>query len=193
MDLNDLQRIPNGLQLKRNLISSEQHDRLLSQVDAQPWRTDLKRRVQHYGWRYDYRARSVARDDYIGQLPNWLSSIAHKLKADGFFATIPDQAIVNEYLPGQGISSHVDCEPCFGDSVASLSLGSRCVMNFEQVSDSTRFQALLEPCSMIIISGEARFGWKHGIAARKSDVIGGIRHKRKRRVSITFRTVNSGR
>ncbi len=31
-------------------------DRLLGSIDGRPWMNDLKRRVQHYGWRYDYSA-----------------------------------------------------------------------------------------------------------------------------------------
>ena len=40
-------------------------------------------------------------------------------------------AAVNEYLPGQGIAQHVDCVPCFGGTVASLSLLSPCTMRLE--------------------------------------------------------------
>tara|TARA_R110002020_G_scaffold27552_5_gene88816 strand:- start:4922 stop:5056 length:135 start_codon:yes stop_codon:yes gene_type:complete len=44
-------------------------------------------------------------------LPDWLLPIARRLVADGFFAAMPDQVIVNECLPGQAIAPHVDCEP----------------------------------------------------------------------------------
>ncbi len=188
--LNDIEGKPAGLVIRHNFISLERHGSLLRDVNCQPWRTDLKRRVQHYGWRYDYKARSISRNDYLGFLPDWLGRIAENLKTEGFFEVIPDQAIVNEYQPGQGIGLHVDCEPCFGNTVASLSLGSRCIMNFEHGSGDHEFETLLEPCSMIVMSGSSRFDWKHGIAARTSDLIDGRRHRRERRVSITFRTVN---
>jgi hypothetical protein len=32
----------------------------LAEIDAQPWLGDLKCRVQHYGYRYDYQARGAA-------------------------------------------------------------------------------------------------------------------------------------
>ena len=35
-------------------------------IDTRPWRTDLERRVQHYGWRYDYRTRTVTQDMDLG-------------------------------------------------------------------------------------------------------------------------------
>jgi len=47
----------------------------------------------------------------------------------------------------------------------------------------------LAPCSLFVLSGPARYEWQHCIPARKSDVIGGIKINRTRRISITFRKV----
>ena len=58
------------------------------------------------------------------------NEIGDKLVNDGYFSLLPDQLIVNEYLPGQGITDHIDCEPCFEDTVVSISLGSHTTMNF---------------------------------------------------------------
>ena len=157
-----------------------------------PWRAGLRRRVQHYGWAYDYRARRVSASDRIGPLPGWLASEAERLVERGLFASQPDQAIVNEYLPGQGIAAHVDCEPCFGDRVASLSLGSSCVMDFREVASGQRSSMHLAPGSLLVLAGAARYDWTHAIAPRRSDMIDGIRRARGRRVSITFRTVRLG-
>ncbi|MBL8596335.1 MAG: alpha-ketoglutarate-dependent dioxygenase AlkB [Devosia sp.] len=113
---------------------------LLAQIGALPWRDDLRRRVQHYGYRYDYKARRVTRDSYLGPLPEWLATLVGGLSADGIFEAVPDQVIVNEYLPGQGIAAHVDCEPCFGDMIASLSLGSGCTMESRRSVRSRRWR-----------------------------------------------------
>lgn len=43
-----------GLTYIPNFITATEHDLLLPQIDQQPWLTDLKRRVQHYGYKYDY-------------------------------------------------------------------------------------------------------------------------------------------
>lgn len=160
-------------------------------IDAAPWLDTLKRRVQHYGYRYDYKARRITPDSYLGPLPEWLEQLAGRLVADGIFATQPDQVIINEYLPGQGIAPHVDCEPCFGDVIASLSLGSGCVMNFAHVATGKTMARYLEPRSLLVLQGASRFEWTHGIAARKTDVVDGISVPRGRRVSLTFRTVIS--
>ena len=37
-------------------------------MDARPWLSDLKRRVQHYGYKYDYRARAIDHTSQVQQL-----------------------------------------------------------------------------------------------------------------------------
>ena len=57
-----------GLQYIEDYIDEHQHDWLLTQIDKQQWLDDLKRRVQHYGFKYDYRARKVDLDMRIGEV-----------------------------------------------------------------------------------------------------------------------------
>jgi alkylated DNA repair dioxygenase AlkB len=178
-----------GLTYIPDFISAQEQDFLLTQIDQQPWLTDLKRRVQHYGYKYDYKARTVDNDTYLGPLPDWLSPISKKLHGDGIFSSIPDQVIVNEYLPGQGISAHIDCVPCFAETIASLSLGSPCIMEFSNPKTGEKKSIVLEDRSLIGLSGPARYEWQHAIPARKSDIINGIKTERTRRVSLTFRNV----
>ncbi|MBK3736233.1 2-oxoglutarate-Fe(II)-dependent oxygenase superfamily protein [Azospirillum brasilense] len=184
-------RIP-GLALNNDWIGKAEESQLLKQVDGGNWRNDLKRRVQHYGFRYDYRARSVLPGDHLGPLPGWLAVLAGRLVDKGVFYTVPDQVIVNEYLTGQGISAHIDCVPCFGDTIAILSLGSSVVMTFQCAATGARREMTLPTCSLLRLSGPARYDWLHGIPARKSDMIDGMKTQRLRRVSLTFRSVVIG-
>lgn len=177
------------LRYEENHISPEEHDALLHRINGQPWITDLKRRVQHYGYRYDYKARQINLSMHVGALPSWLQQLAERLHTDGYIGVTPDQVIVNEYTPGQGIADHIDCEPCFGDTIISLSLGSGCIMQFTRVADKQRVPIWLAPRSIVVLSGEARRLWTHGIPARKSDEIEGRRTDRSTRVSLTFRKV----
>lgn len=170
-----------GLRYLPDFTSAEEERALIEIIDHQPWLNDLKRRVQHYGYKYDYKARAVTAASYLGPLPDWLMPSAQKLPFK------PDQAIVNEYQPGQGISAHVDCVPCFSDTIASLSLGSGTVMRF--TNGQEKHELYLEPRSLIILSGPARYEWAHAIPARKSDVVDGIKIERGRRASLTFRNV----
>lgn len=179
-----------GFKYIEDYIDESVHDQLLKQIDEESWLEDLKRRVQHYGFKYDYKARKVNYDMHIGILPDWLQNLGQRLHEDGHMPVIPDQVIVNEYKPGQGISSHIDCEPCFENMIVSLSLGSRCVMDFTHKLDKTKkIPVWLAPRSIIVLKGESRYKWLHGIAPRKSDQWAGQTYERKRRVSLTFRKV----
>lgn len=173
-----------GLIYLENYISQAHHDWLIAQIDEQIWDGTLKRRVQHYGYRYDLKARRVTSEMYLGQLPSWLERIANQLQADGLIDIPPDQVIINEYEPGQGITPHVDCEPCFGHRIFSLSLGGAAVMEFTH-PETEKVSLSLAPRSLIMMYGEARYNWKHGIPARKKD----NSIDRTRRISLTFRKV----
>lgn len=180
---------PDGLTYLENYISENEAERLVQDIDAAPWRTDLKRRVQHYGYRYDYKARQARREDYLGSLPELFQHLAERLTAEGHFQTLPDQVIVNEYQPGQGISAHIDCQPCFGETIASLSFLSACVMRFASPTRSQLMELHLQPASLLVLSGHARHLWTHAIPSRKTDVFEGQKHFRSRRLSLTFRTM----
>lgn len=179
--------LPSGLKYLPDFISAGEADFLVHKIDAQPWHDDLKRRVQHYGYRYDYKARQTREEDYLGALPAYLQVLAERLTHAGHFDAVPDQVIVNEYMPGQGISSHVDCRPCFGDVVASLSLLSSCMMCLEDRGAGQKADLVLKPGSLLVLSGEARHVWTHAIPARKSDIVHGQKQPRSRRLSLTFR------
>jgi alkylated DNA repair dioxygenase AlkB len=181
-----------GLRLVPDFVSADEAKDLLAAIDATEWLSDLSRRVQHHGWRYDYKARTVTRDMRLGPLPAWAADLARRIHDAGHFDQIPDQVIVNEYQPGQGIASHIDCEPCFGPIVATLSLGDTWVMDFEPPAGDT-VSLDLPVRSLAVLSGPARCDWRHGIAKRKSDPGRAVRRVRRRRVSVTFRTVIVGR
>lgn len=181
--------LPPGATYMPDFVAPAMEALLVRQIGAAPWITELKRRVQHYGYRYDYRARTVTEDAYLGPLPDWLMALGTRLKNAGWFAQIPDQVIVNEYQPGQGIAAHIDCVPCFSGTIASLSLLSSCAMRFEERSSGDGLTLTLQPRSLLVLQGPARFDWTHAIPARKSDVIHGRRVPRGRRLSLTFRNV----
>ena len=180
---------PDGLTYLENYISEDEADRLVQEIDAATWRTDLKRRVQHYGYRYDYKSQQALREDYLGPLPEVFQQLAERLTAEGHFQAVPDQVIINEYKPGQGISAHIHCRPCFGATIASLSLLSACVMRFASQTYSQQMDLHLQPASLLVLKDDARHLWAHGIKPRKSDVIAGHKHHRSRRISLTFRTM----
>lgn len=178
-----------GLKYVPDYITQTEQALLLEQIDKQPWLSDLKRRVQHYGYKYNYKARAIDSSMQVGSLPNWALEIAHRLHDNNFISEIPDQVIVNEYQPGQGISHHIDCVSCFTDTIISLSLSSPCVMDFKNVETGEKISVLLEPKSLIVQKDDARYKWTHSIAGRKTDRFQEQVIPRERRVSLTFRKV----
>ena len=182
-------RIP-GLHYIADFLSQDEQVGLIEQVDDEPWLNDLDRRVQHYGWRYDYRAKSISVDMRIGALPGWLEQVGQRLfERTGLFESVPNQAIINEYEPGQGIAMHVD-RHCFGPTVATVSVGDDWMMDFRPVGTKNKNdQILLERGSALVLTGIARNRWLHGIAKRKSETDTYGRRPRQRRISLTFRTV----
>jgi alkylated DNA repair dioxygenase AlkB len=183
-----LENVP-GLQYVPDFLSIEEEKELLRSINDAPWLSDIKRRVQHYGYKYDYKARSIDYSMYLGPLPEWAADLGERLFRRNFIDKIPDQLIINEYLPGQGIANHVDCEPCFGETIISISLCSPCVMDFISLRTKEKLELILEPRSLVVVSGEARHKWTHGIAFRKSDYFCGVKYDRSLRISMTFRYV----
>ena len=176
-----------GLTYKQNFITYEQELALVNHIDQEEWNAELKRRVQHYGFKYDYKTRNISQKHYLGPLPDWLMQYCKLLFERKIFAIIPNQVIVNEYEPGQGIATHIDCLSCFGETIASISLLSNCVMNFQKNIDKRIL--FLEPKSLLILQDEARYKWQHSIAPKKTDKYDSKIIPRTRRLSITFRNV----
>jgi 2OG-Fe(II) oxygenase superfamily len=127
------------------------------------------------------------------------------------------QAILNLYHPGEGISPHVDLLNRFGDGIVGISLGSGCVMSFcrepsqeehrgisdvqapeVRSNDEEHWRLYLPERSIIVLSEEARYEWKHGIQGQTEDFVEGEEgHEgewisRDVRLSITFRWLLPG-
>lgn len=178
-----------GLKYIPNFISVDNELDLIHTIDSQPWCKDLERRTQHYGYKYDYTRKTINSDLYLGPIPQWLEKYCFKLYDKKIFHKLPDQVIINEYKPGQGINKHVDCIGCFGGTIASLSLNSTCAMTLENIYNKKAGQIALAPLSLLVLAGEARYEWSHGIHARTEDFIANQIIPRSRRISLTFRTV----
>ncbi|KAK2649442.1 hypothetical protein Ddye_016931 [Dipteronia dyeriana] len=116
-----------------------------------------------------------------------------------------DQLIVNVYQPGEGICAHVDLMR-FEDGIAIVSLESSCVMHFTHVEENcaiekgkirdplaAKIPVYLTPGSLVLMSGEARYLWKHEINRKPGfQMWEGKELDQERRVSITLRKLCSG-
>ncbi|MDA2812310.1 alpha-ketoglutarate-dependent dioxygenase AlkB [Nocardiopsis sp. RSe5-2] len=62
-------------------------------------------------------------------------------------------------------------------------------MDFTDPEDGAKAAVPLAPGGLLVMTGPARYTWRHAIAARKSDPGPAGRVPRGRRVSVTFRTL----
>ncbi|MEM7010909.1 MAG: alpha-ketoglutarate-dependent dioxygenase AlkB [Verrucomicrobiota bacterium] len=191
--LNEIITTPVGLEYVPSFLSAGQAEQLLNQIDRGSWLPVAAhtgaRRVQQFGARFDHSAAAVAAEERVA-FPEWCVELSQRITDCGYIDSSPDQAIVNEYLPGQGIGSHVDNVHDFGPIVISITLGSPVTMVFSNQESGEKWDQWLEVGSLVVLSGAARYDWKHGIAKLDYDIVDGERIERARRVSVTFRTLN---
>ncbi|KAL6549757.1 Alkylated DNA repair protein alkB 8 [Orobanche minor] len=205
-----------GLQLVHDFVTAKEEEELLAAVDNRPWQHLAKRRVQHYGYAFCYDIRNVNTNQYLGELPSFVSPVLEKIKS---FQTLDcaadvslDQLTINEYAPGVGLSPHIDTHSAFEGLICSLSLAGPCIMEFRKYttgvwqekpvsssdvekqllsrkkSNFIRKAIYLPPRSMLLLFGEARYAWHHYIPHHKVDKVDDTLIRRNsRRVSFTIR------
>lgn len=122
--------VVSGALVVPDFLSQEEEQELLAFYEAQDWKANLNRRVQHYGYIFNYRTLMA---DYVRPcppLPAHVPPLAeriygvyadHMAREEGDCAHDPlhplapvpleqiriNQLTVNEYLPGQGIAPHI--------------------------------------------------------------------------------------
>jgi len=181
--------LPPGLVYCQDWLSADEHNAAVTEVDSNVFEMTLSRRVQHYGARYEYESSRVAEIGSAPPIPPVLKVIGERLLTEGFFDRSPEQVIVNEYLSGQGIAAHVDRQS-FGPAVATVSLIESWPMLFKNLENNDEFVVLLEVKSLAVMTKQSRIEWSHEIKKRSSDKIGGLRIPRRRRLSLTYRTIS---
>jgi alkylated DNA repair protein alkB homolog 8 len=185
------QGAPEGLIVCPDFVTPQEEAALLELIDSLPWESAIKRRVQHYGFEFDYTTRSVNPSfGAVKPIPSLISALFARMQQAGI-PSCPDQITINEYVPGIGIKWHIDTHAAFADGICSLSLGSPISFEMRKDGGDAKWSMGLLPRTLLIMTGQSRYCWEHGIAARQTDIINGVPAPRGRRVSITFRKVNS--
>ncbi|KAI9207574.1 uncharacterized protein BJ171DRAFT_456187 [Polychytrium aggregatum] len=188
-----------GLVLFQDFISPEQEADLIHNLDSRPWagkgvppNAELRRRTQQYGFLFSYRYRRI--EEHTGGLPEFLHPVVSQIQVlppaphhEYESKSAPNFLVVNEYEVGQGIMAHTDAS-LFGETIWVVSLLSSCVISFFR--DDRKVDVLLPPRSLLIMSRESRFAWKHEISKQPIDYYDDVPIERSRRVSLTFRSVD---
>jgi len=205
------QGIP-GLHILTDFVTAEEEQGLLAFLDQQEWRSDLARRVIHYGGTYCLMPPRTATPEERKQvestvltahsMPNQLDFVVSRMIGRGFYtnASAPEYCIVNEYKDRQGISAHVE-NFRFRSPVCGLTLVEGDWMRFHelkkpndgsvrsgkaaQAEKTGRVKDVWMPRrSLLVMEGEAREKWQHEIMRSKR----GRNAPGWRRISLTFRT-----
>lgn len=139
------------------------------------WEKIGNRRVLQYGFKYRYGIYSQKLEPTT-PFPDWLKEF--KKKAEEITGQEFNQCIVNEYLPGQGISEHTDDVNTFGNVIACISLGETVDIHFKQQDKVLKLKVPRR--SLYVMKDEARYAWTHSMKPSKNQV--------NPRYSITLRT-----
>ena len=176
-----------GLTVYPGYISKSMEEKLIAEIDRQVWVVDYDRRLQYYGYRnelespYDLVPIPVS-------IPPLIYKFSERLVKEEILLSQPDQVIINEYFPGQGIRPHKD-RNYFDNQICGVNLGSGCIMRFIKVAGGETVDVEIPRRSVYVMQDEARYKWKHAIPPRKKDVVDGTVQHRERRLSITYRKV----
>ena len=176
--------LPPGLAYAPDVVTPEEERTLVAALDAievtpfrfQGWTG--KRLTASFGWRYDFDDASFGPTEPI---PDFLLPLRARA-ADLAGLAVDDlvQSLVVRYDPGAGIGWHRD-RPVF-EHVVGISLEAPAVLRLRRRRESGFDRAALPiaPRSIYHLSGEARHGWEHSIAAMTE-----------RRWSVTFRSLST--
>jgi alkylated DNA repair dioxygenase AlkB len=184
--------LPQGFFYQANFLSEHEEANLLDAIRGLSFREfdfhgyTAKRRVVEYGLEYDFSTNSTSTTQ---PFPDFLLPLRER--AAQFAGVQPEslaEGIVLEYPPGAPIGWHRDA-PQFG-TVIGISLLSAARMRLKPYVAAKQKSAarvkpvsiVLEPRSIYVISGPARWRFQHSIPAVTE-----------LRYSITFRTLRSAK
>ena len=178
-----IDNLPEGLLYQPDFLSQDEESNLVRIFRELPFQAfdfhgyTAKRRVLEFGLEYDFTTRHAT---LTQSFPEFLSAVRQRAaQFAGVSAADLVEGMVTEYSPGAPIGWHRDA-PQFG-SIIGISLASVSRMRFKPYKAEGNPVALtLEPRSIYLMRGPARWKFQHSIPAVKE-----------LRYSITFRTLRS--
>ena len=197
-----------GLEIIHDFITPAEEVELLAFLNGPTcqWRTDLARRVMHFGGTYcclpppAERKTTKPETKQAPPMPSELDWLMERLTTSQVLTEDQkaEYCIVNEYVKAQGISPHTE-NFSFQEPVMGLSLGSEDSMRFHQMKTAydgsvrsgkagqapytgVKIDVKLPPRSLMVMRGPSRWEWQHEIRRVK-----GCRPPDFKRTSLTLR------
>ncbi|KAJ1921510.1 hypothetical protein H4219_000547 [Mycoemilia scoparia] len=191
--------IPNFITLEEHkamiesILADDERKRASVQSADKRWFKIQERFVKHYGNSFDYHLKHIGSKSLVAseKFPSWILPFIERAaeKVPSFNGKV-NQLTIQKYPVGSGISFHTDSHTSFEDTVLVISLLTPVAMDFRHPATRAIITKDLEPCSLVVMQGEARYGWEHAIRIRRSDLIAGEARERQERWSMTMRTLN---
>ena len=177
-------RYPEGFRYQREIISSDEEQRLIEGIRTLPLEAfdfhgfQGKRRVKSFGSRYDYDEERLKDAEAI---PNFLLPLRERAATFADVAVDDIQHVLVTEYDHAGIGWHRD-KPNF-DTIIGVSLLAPCTFRLRRKVGATweRISLQAEPRSAYLMRGPSRTEWEHSIPE-----VDGLRY------SITFRTMRKG-
>ncbi|KAJ3071289.1 hypothetical protein HDU98_005566 [Podochytrium sp. JEL0797] len=219
--------LPSGMSYLPNVLSVAQERQLLATIAATPFESaNIRRRLQFHGEVYYHTTHDVAAlqpsKTHWNPLSNMQWFVDHVLESTSHVyspVVQPSQVLVNEYIGDRGLSCHLEDPDAFGHYIYTVSLVNPVWMDLKPVleasagtngidsngnkprrepDDLVPMRILLEPRSVLILSGDARYKWMHGITKTKSVQMPNgqasvLRDENYKRLSLTMRYMRDGR
>lgn len=69
-----------GLHILPEFITEQEEQALVAHIDQQPWQQLSKRRVQHYGYKFEYTQRGVDLKQQVGAMPDWTQQVLQRVQ-----------------------------------------------------------------------------------------------------------------
>lgn len=169
-----------------NFVSVEEEQQLIELIDTRkPWQPSQEGRAkQDYGPKVSFLKKKVSVGDFNG-FPDFASNLFDRMRikeSNLMHGFVPVEFCILEYTPERGsyIRPHYDDKWIWGDRLITVNLLSETTLRLTREFNIPPYEiAIRMPArSLVVVSGEARYDWHHGI--HKYDV-------KSRRIAMTWR------
>lgn len=72
--------LPKGLFVIQDFISKEEEAEIMKEIDSKEWTQSIGRRVQHYGYEFNYKTKNVDPSQTPSPLPEYCTYIIQRMK-----------------------------------------------------------------------------------------------------------------